>query len=102
MKSYEAMFIFRSGLNEEEKKSLIKELQDLLKENQAEIRGSQDFGRRHLAYEIDKCQEGHFYLINFSAQASSVASKLKQACNVHGNVLRILIVKKKLKEAKDG
>lgn len=100
MNSYEAMFIFRPSLNEEEQKTQVKELENILQQNQAAIEASQVFGRRRLAYEINKCKEGVYYLINFSAKASGVVSALERACNINENVLRTLVVRKKAKQAK--
>ena len=98
MRSYEAMFIFKANLKEEEQKVLISELENILKKNQTEIENMQLFGRRHLAYEINKNKEGLYYLMNFSGQDPSVVSKLKQFCNINENVLRTLIIKKKPKK----
>jgi len=97
--AYEAMFIFRPGLGEEEQKARVSELENILKENQATLQSSQVFGKRRLAYEINKYKEGLYYLINFSASSGTVVSRLKAACNISENVLRVLVVKK---EAKSG
>ncbi len=102
MPAYEAMFIFRPGLKEEEEKTLVGQLENILKESQAEIESSKVFGRRQLAYEINKHKEGLYYLINFSAPAGEVISRLKKACGMNENVLRILVIKCSLKEAKNG
>ncbi|MBL7084816.1 MAG: 30S ribosomal protein S6 [Candidatus Omnitrophica bacterium] len=100
MAAYEAMFIFKPDLKEEEQKALVDDLENILKENQSEIVNSQVFGRRQLAYEINKHKEGLYYLMDFSTQAGAVVSKLKRACNINENVLRTLIVKKNSKETK--
>ena len=97
MPSYEAMFIFKPDLKEEEQKTLVDKLENVLKENQAKIENKQVFGRRRLAYQINKYEEGLYYLINFSAQMSAVPSKLKHFCNINEDVLRVLIIKRGLK-----
>ncbi|MCQ9207796.1 MAG: 30S ribosomal protein S6 [Omnitrophica bacterium] len=99
MATYEAMFIFKPNLTEEGQKELTAKLEKLLQENQAVLENSQVFGRRQLAYEIDKQKEGLYYLMNFSSGVSAVIPKLKYLCNIDENVLRILIVKKESKEA---
>lgn len=95
MPAYEAMFIFKPGLKEEEQKALAAEMENVLKTNEAKIESSQVFGKRHLAYEIKKQKEGLYYLITFSTVRPEVISKLKQACKVNENILRALIVRKK-------
>jgi len=93
------MFIFRPGEGEEEQKARVSELENILKENQATLLSSQVFGKRRLAYEINKYKEGLYHLINFSAASGAVVSKLKAACNISENVLRVLVIKK---EARHG
>ena len=100
MATYEAMFIFNPGLTEEGQKELVAKLESILKKNQATLENSQVFGRRQLAYEINKRREGLYYLINFSSQVNTVVSKLKQACNMDESVLRTLIIKKEPIKAK--
>jgi single-strand DNA-binding protein len=95
MPSYEAMFILRADLKEEEQKGVISQLEDILKTNQAKIENSQVFGKRQLAYEIKKYKEGLYHLMNFSVDSGAVIAKLKHACNINENVLRALIVKKR-------
>ena len=103
MPAYEAMIILHPNLTEEEQKALMGDLENILKESQAQIRSSQLFARRQLAYEIKKCKEGLYYLMDFSVPEGSVVAKLKQVCNVNEKVLRILVVRKgKLKEVKSG
>lgn len=96
MPSYEVMFILKADLKEEAQKDLVSRLEKILKENKCEIESSQVFGKRYLAYEINKCKEGLYYLMNFSVPTGAVVSRLKQACNIDENVLRTLIIKKKL------
>ncbi len=100
MKMYEAMIIFRPGLNEEEQKGEFHKLENLLKEADVQIANAQVYGKRLLAYEIKKCKEGLYYLIDFSTQDPAVISKLKRHCSINENILRILIVKKQAKPVK--
>ena len=94
MPSYEAIFIFKPDLKEEEQKTLVGELENILKGNQAEIENKQVFGKRYLAYEINKYKEGLYYLINFSTQMGAVVSKLRHLCKINENVLRVSILKR--------
>ena len=93
MPSYEAMLVLKPALKEEEQKTLLAELENILKENQAEIKNKQLFGRRQLAYELNRCTEGIYYLIDFSALAPTVVAKLRHACKINENILRVMIIK---------
>lgn len=94
MQSYEAMFILKPRLKEEEQKALVEKLENILREGQAKIVNSRVFGQRALAYEIKKCNEGLYYLIDFLAPQGKVIANLKHTCNINEDVLRALIVRK--------
>jgi len=94
------MFIFNPSLAEAEQKELTTKLENILRENQSALENSQVFGRRQLAYEINKHKEGFYYLMSFSSSVNAVVSKLKHACKIDENILRTLVVKKKPKETK--
>ncbi|MBN2096979.1 MAG: 30S ribosomal protein S6 [Candidatus Omnitrophica bacterium] len=102
MPAYEAMFIFKPEINEQEEKLLVTELEKLLKENQANIENSQAYGRRQLAYPINKCSEGIYYLINFSTASSDAVPRLKHACKINERILRALVTRTASKEEKNG
>ena len=96
MPAYEALFILKPDLKEEEQKSLIESLENLLKDNKASIEASEVYGKRQLAYEIKKVKEGLYYLIQFTS-GGAVCAKLKHACNVNENVVRLLVTKRDIK-----
>jgi len=98
--SYEAMFVFKPQLQEEQQKGLADELEKLLKDNQSQIESYEPFGRHVLAYEIDKCKEGNYFLMHFSSESSKAVSKLNRACSINENILRSIVIKKKVKKIK--
>ncbi|MFH1046373.1 MAG: 30S ribosomal protein S6 [Candidatus Omnitrophota bacterium] len=100
MSAYEAMFIFRPDINEEAHKALVQEMENIIKNNQATITESQMYGRKQLAYEIKKCKEGLYHLINFSALTGVVPDQLKHACSINESVIRVLILKREEKKLK--
>ncbi|MFH1245323.1 MAG: 30S ribosomal protein S6 [Candidatus Omnitrophota bacterium] len=94
MQAYEAMFILKPSLQEEEQKELIGKVEGVLKEQKAEGVNIQLFGRRQLGYEINHCKEGTYYLVNFSALDKTIPAKLKHFVVLNEKILRVLIVKK--------
>ena len=53
----------------------------------------EDWGKKKLAYEIQKMSEGYFYFIQFEA-ATTVPAAVEQDVRIMDNVLRFLVVKK--------
>ena len=51
-----------------------------------------DWGKKKLAYEIQKMNEGYYYFINFEAEGSAIA-EIESFMRIMDNVLRYLCVK---------
>lgn len=93
MSNYEAMFILQPNLNEEQKKTLCAQLNEVVLKNQGEIVNSGIWSeKRKLAYTIKKFQEGIYYLMNFKVAPSAII-KLKQAYRLNENIVRLMILK---------
>ena len=71
--AYEALFIFKPDLKEEETNTLIQNLENLLKENKASIDVSQVYGKRQLTYEIKKFKD----LAEASTRISNLVTSIK-------------------------
>ena len=57
-----------------------------------EVRNVDEWGKKKLAYEIQKMGEGFYYFIQFDAEPSAPA-ELEQRLRIMDNVLRYLCVK---------
>ncbi|RKY37186.1 MAG: 30S ribosomal protein S6 [Candidatus Omnitrophota bacterium] len=93
MDSYEGVFILKPTLDKQAQDDLIEQLRGLIKKNEGDIQNVTDWGKRKLAYLIDKKTEGIYYLFDFTL----LPEKMKIVENVlklNEAILRILIVKK--------
>lgn len=94
MANYEAMFIVKPDLNEEQQKEFYAQLNDCITKNNGEVVESKVWSeRRRLAYPIKKSQDGIYYLISFKAEAKQVLA-LKQVYRLNENILRLLVLRK--------
>ena len=57
-----------------------------------QITGVDDQGKKQLAYEIQKMNEGFYYFIQFDAE-TTMPGELEQRLRIMDNVLRYLVVK---------
>jgi small subunit ribosomal protein S6 len=90
MKKYEAMFIIKPDLSEEDRKALFSQLQDLITKNNGGILQSNIWAeKRKLFFPIKKYREGTYYLLNFTLNPEAVA-KIRHACSLNENILRVL------------
>ena len=55
-----------------------------------------DWGKKRLAYEIQKMKEGFYYFIQFEAESSAPA-EIESRIRIMDNVLRYLVVKNETK-----
>lgn len=101
--SYETVFILSMKLGEDGITAAIQKFKDLIAEH-ATIDNVDEWGKRRLAYQINKEDEGYYTLISFTSSPEFTA-ELDRIYNITDGVLRSLIVKKEMpkkapKEAK--
>jgi small subunit ribosomal protein S6 len=93
MNSYEAMFIFKPDIDEEELEKEIKSVERTIKtRGKGEVKFS-NLGKKTLAYEVMKCREGIYVNYLFTAQPLSI-TKIKEALKHKTDILRFMILAK--------
>ena len=93
MNKYEAMFIVKPDLSEEERKSLFGQINDVVAKNNGKVIESSVWSeKRKLIFPIKKYREGVYYLLNFSL-APLIVKEIIHTYNLNENILRVLITK---------
>jgi small subunit ribosomal protein S6 len=72
MRVYELMVIHRPGLSDTEMRSAVTEIETALQAQGAEMKGSDLWGKRRFAYEIDHIKEGYYTVLTFSGEPRAV------------------------------
>lgn len=93
MNKYELALVIRPDLEEEARIAESQKVQDLITRFGGTIEKIDDWGKRRLAYEIKKVNEGFYSFISFDAEASAPA-EIESRLRIMENVLRYLIVRK--------
>lgn len=96
MNKYELALVVNPALDEEERTAVTTRVQDLIARFGGTIEKVDDWGKRRLAYEIKKVNEGFFSFTAFDAEASAPA-ELESRLRIMDNVLRYLIIRKDVK-----
>ncbi len=91
-RAYETVFILSTKLDEDATNAMIQKFKDLIAAN-GTIDGVDEWGKRRLAYPINKENEGYYVLVNFTSVPSFTA-ELDRIYKITDGVLRSLIVKK--------
>jgi len=93
MQNYEAMFIVKPELNDNDKKTLFSQINDsVLKNNGTVAQASIWAERRKLFFPIRKYNEGVYYLMNFSISTDMI-TKLRGIYKLNENILRVLVTR---------
>ena len=93
MRNYEGVFIINPELSAEASKGVVAQVQDIVTKNGGRVDGLQEWGKRRLAYKINKKQDGNYVIVNFQID-SNQAKKLELAFRLNDNVMRYLLVNK--------
>jgi len=91
--NYELMVIIHPDLDEEAINQALDKIKDWINKAGGKIDKMDNWGKRHLAYEIQKQNEGIYYLLFVSLPPTSVA-ELEKNLRILEPVMRFLIVAK--------
>ena len=93
MNKYEAMFIIKPDLSEEEKKSLFNQIGETITKNNGIVNEASVWAeRRKLYFSLKRNTEGLYYLVKFLSDPSAIKD-LKHNYKLNENILRSMISK---------
>lgn len=92
MRKYETIFILNPSFEEEAVKATIEKFKGVIENGGGTVENVDFWGKRKLAYEISKVNEGYYTLINFSAD-SELPKELDRIFRITDGVIRHIIVK---------
>ena len=92
MRIYEELFIVKPDAPEEEVDAFVEQLRGQLTTAGATVDKVEKWGKRRLAYKVDKYREGAYVLFQFSAEPGTV-KELERRLRVSDVVLKFLTVR---------
>lgn len=93
MRNYEGIFIINSDLVGDAAKGASTQVQDLITKVGGRVDGLQDWGKRRLAYKIEKKHDGNYLVVTFQMDPKQT-KKFEQSLRLNDNVMRFLLVNK--------
>ena len=87
---YETVYILNPNLSEEDTAGLVQRF-SALTESLATLGEVEEWGKRRLAYEIDKLTEGYYVLMNFES-APDFPAELERVLSITEGVIRWLTI----------
>ncbi|MCH4083186.1 MAG: 30S ribosomal protein S6 [Parafannyhessea sp.] len=93
MKAYELLYFVDPAATEEARAGVSKRIDVAVTENGGTIDNVEDWGKRKLAFEIDKLTEGDYILVDFHADPAQIA-ELDRVLRINDTVKRHMIVRR--------
>ena len=92
MNKYELALVVSAKIEDEERAATVEKAKSYIERFGGQITNVDDWGKRRLAYEIQKMKEAFYYFIQFDAEATAPA-ELESRVRIMDNVLRYLVVR---------
>ena len=93
MNKYELALVINAKIEDDARTDAIEKIKALIEKFGGEITNVDEWGKKKLAYEIQKIHEGFYYFIQFEADAQCPA-EVERHVRIMDNVLRYLVVRK--------
>ena len=93
MSKYELTFVVNAKIEDDERAAVVDKCKALIERFGGTITNVDKWGKRRLAYEIQKMKEGFYYVVQFDAPTSAPA-EIESRIRIMDNVMRYLVVKR--------
>jgi small subunit ribosomal protein S6 len=90
VREYELMYIVRPDLDEDGLRAAMDSVQGLVEAQGGELLKTTHWGKRRLAYEIQRLRDGHYVLLAVRLDGAKV-KELERALRINDNVIRHLV-----------
>lgn len=92
MKVYELMVIFRGDLDEDTYKKASEQVEKTIKAKHGTVTALDEWGKRKLAYQINKQDFGYYVVIRYTSEDSTAPHEIERALAIDEHVLRSMTV----------
>ena len=90
MNKYEIALVVNAKVEDEVRTATVEKVKEYIASFGGTVTDIDEWGKKRLAYEIQKMNEGYYYFIHFDS-AADVPGELEQKLRIMDNVLRYLI-----------
>lgn len=97
MKAYELLLLLNPSLDEESRAAVLDKVQDVITADGGVVDNVDAWGKRKLAFELDKLTEGDYTLIDFHTAPASIA-ELDRVLHITDPVVRYMLVRREDRE----
>ena len=92
MNKYELAVVLSAKLEDEERAAAIEKVQGYITRFGGTVTNVDEWGKKRLAYEVQKMKEAFYYFIHFDAE-STVPVEIEHRVRIMDNVIRYLCIR---------
>ena len=93
MNKYELALVVNAKIEDDARAAVVEKAKEYITRAEGTVTEVEDWGKKKLAYEIQKMSDGFFYFIQFDANAD-VPAQVEQRVRIMDDILRFLCVRK--------
>src|SRR4030081_3701765 len=90
VRDYELMYIVRPDLDDDAVRGAMDSVQSLIEAQGGEVVKTTAWGKRRLAYEIQRLRDGHYVLLQVRLDGARI-KELERVLRIHDNVFRHML-----------
>lgn len=93
MNKYELALVVNAKIEDDARTATVEKAKEYIARFGGTVTEVEDWGKKRLAYEVQKMREGFYYFIQFDANAD-VPAQVEQRVRIMDDILRFLCVRK--------
>ena len=98
MSKYELALVVNAKIEDEAREAVVEKAKGYVARYGGTVTEVEEWGKKRLAYEVQKMREGFYYFIQFEADATCPA-EVERHVRIMDNVMRYLVVKKEARRS---
>lgn len=92
MNYYEKVMILDANLDDSAAEETVTKIKDMITKQGGEIFNAENWGRRKLAYELNKHQKGNYFILHFKAPPTTIL-ELEKLCKVIDSIIKFMVIR---------
>ena len=92
MHKYELAVVVSAAIEDDERAAVVEKCKALIERFDGQVTNVDDWGKKRLAYEVQKMKEAFYYFIQFDAESTAPA-EIESRIRIMDNVVRYLVVR---------
>ena len=92
MHKYELAVVVSAAIEDDERAAVVEKCKALIERFGGQVTNVDDWGKKSLAYEVQKMKEAFYYFIQFDAESTAPA-EIESRIRIMDNVVRYLVVR---------